>query len=187
MASITCLLVVGIPRSGTSCVAGVLHHLGVYMGEKLIRPSKWNPKGLFHDLEFDAAMVEAGHGDDGPLREMVARRESLGMPWGVNVRRTHRFLSYFPSPKVLWTRRPLGASESSWRAMQDSNDHLFVIQRMEERNTEAIQAFAGPVLPVEFNDLIEHRAREVQRIADFAGLPVTPEAVEFVDPTLRHH
>ena len=49
----TCILVLGTPRSGTSCVAGILHHLGVVMGEQFLEADDWNPAGYFQDVEFE--------------------------------------------------------------------------------------------------------------------------------------
>ncbi|WP_051057905.1 sulfotransferase family protein [Bacillus altitudinis] len=39
-------------RSGSSAVAGVLHHLGIHMGEQLIGPSSSNLKGHFENINF---------------------------------------------------------------------------------------------------------------------------------------
>jgi len=51
--SSTCVLVLGVPRSGTSCVAGVLHQLGCDMGAGHFQPTdKFNPKGYFEDLRW---------------------------------------------------------------------------------------------------------------------------------------
>lgn len=48
-----CILVMGIPRSGSSCVAGVLHKLGVNMGAGHFQPrDKFNPRGYFEDLRW---------------------------------------------------------------------------------------------------------------------------------------
>jgi hypothetical protein len=48
-----CVLVVSIPRAGSSCVAGVLHKLGVDMGEGHFQnKDKFNPKGYFEDLQW---------------------------------------------------------------------------------------------------------------------------------------
>ena len=48
----TCVIVIGCYRTGTSAVAGVLHHLGVSMGKSFDPPAKSNPKGFFEDLDF---------------------------------------------------------------------------------------------------------------------------------------
>jgi hypothetical protein len=48
----TAVVVLGLHCGGTSAVAGVLHHLGVHMGDELLGPGPNNPKGHFEDLEF---------------------------------------------------------------------------------------------------------------------------------------
>lgn len=46
------VIVLGIHRSGTSMVAGMLHHMGVNMGDVLIEQGKYNVVGYFEDLVF---------------------------------------------------------------------------------------------------------------------------------------
>lgn len=46
------VIVLGMHRSGTSLVAGILHKLGVNMGERMLGKSESNPCGHFEDLEF---------------------------------------------------------------------------------------------------------------------------------------
>ncbi|MEH7325788.1 sulfotransferase family protein [Cytobacillus firmus] len=45
-------IIFGLHRSGTSATAGVLHHLGVNMGRKMLKGAKSNPKGHFENIEF---------------------------------------------------------------------------------------------------------------------------------------
>ena len=45
-------LVLSLHRSGSSATAGVLHHLGVNMGDKLLGADESNQKGHFENLEF---------------------------------------------------------------------------------------------------------------------------------------
>jgi hypothetical protein len=49
-----CIVVMGCYRSGTSAVAGILHNLGVHMGNNFQEPNEQNPKGYFEDPEFVA-------------------------------------------------------------------------------------------------------------------------------------
>lgn len=39
-------------RSGSSCTAGIMHHLGWMMGKKIKKPSKHNPTGFFEPAGF---------------------------------------------------------------------------------------------------------------------------------------
>ena len=46
------IVVLGMHRSGTSLVSGILSKMGVNMGKKLLKASVENPKGYFEDIEF---------------------------------------------------------------------------------------------------------------------------------------
>ncbi|MGH8075357.1 MAG: hypothetical protein ACREO4_15000 [Lysobacter sp.] len=87
------LLVLGMHRSGTSAMAGVLDKLGVELGDELLPPTKDNPKGYFenakivdaHEVMF-AALGRAWH-DPRPLpgswvqdnAAVMAQRELAGV------------------------------------------------------------------------------------------------------------
>jgi len=47
------VIIAGMHRSGTSALAGMLHHNGIVMGETFIpAPAKENPKGFYENVEF---------------------------------------------------------------------------------------------------------------------------------------
>lgn len=50
----TAVIVIGAPRSGTSCVSGVLDILGIDFGDNLCGPNPFNEKGGFEDKAFKA-------------------------------------------------------------------------------------------------------------------------------------
>lgn len=60
------VVVLGMHRARTSLVANVLHHLGVHMGDRLLRANEWNPYGHWEDLDFfdlNVEMLRAAGGD----------------------------------------------------------------------------------------------------------------------------
>lgn len=70
------IIILGMHRSGTSMVAGVLNILGVNMGKNLIGPDWSNPLGHFENIEFvrlnDEILKEAGGSwDNPPKREEI--------------------------------------------------------------------------------------------------------------------
>lgn len=75
VAGSTAIFVVGMHRSGTSALAGVLQHLGVAFGERLMNASPDNPKGYWEHFDIvtahDRLMAAAGHAwnDIRPLPE----------------------------------------------------------------------------------------------------------------------
>ena len=52
MMSRACIVILGMHRSGTSALAGVLNILGVDFGHNLLPPSPYNPKGYFENAEI---------------------------------------------------------------------------------------------------------------------------------------
>lgn len=62
----TCIAVVGCHRSGTSVVAGALHHLGISMGHDLMPASPSNPKGYYESMPIVA------------MHETLLRRVGVG-------------------------------------------------------------------------------------------------------------
>jgi hypothetical protein len=46
------ILLLGMHRSGTSALAGMLHSGGIKLGDDFIQPLPENPKGFFEDLKI---------------------------------------------------------------------------------------------------------------------------------------
>lgn len=64
----TAVIVMGMHRSGTSALAGMLHHLGIALGDRLMPASLDNPRGYWEHLDVVAAnqalMAQFGRGWD---------------------------------------------------------------------------------------------------------------------------
>jgi hypothetical protein len=198
--------VLGVPRSGTSAVAGALHHLGVPMGNDFVpADDRWAPRGFFEDVEFANVHSdllfpdeqEAPRQLDGPrldrYRTLIAERCATGRSWGIKESRLpflfRHFVEMCPMPvRLIITRRPFHQCVASWSAWRNlSRGHgqqqlsawLYAVD-------EAATEFKGPIMEVRFADLLANRVHEVERIASFAGLPPAAAAIQFVDPGLRH-
>ena len=137
----TCIIVMGVPRSGTSAVAGFLHQfLGVHMGDRLMGPMPGvNPRGFFEDMEFVEKHIEIlGSHEDPRLPEsgtlpcperaleeyaaLIRRREQQHALWGVKDPKMCFLLPYFlrrlTTPyKIVTTHRPFVASVESMRPL----------------------------------------------------------------------
>ncbi len=51
LVSKTAVLVASVSLSGSSCVTGILHTLGLPLGDRLMGPDKRHPKGFFEDAD----------------------------------------------------------------------------------------------------------------------------------------
>lgn len=101
------LAIVGPHRSGTSVTAGVLHHLGVEFGPRLMPPSPANPSGYFESLRVvevhDVLLRSLDRAWDDP--------RPLPLGWqltvcaGITCRRLIRHLRRFPG-HVLGVKDP---------------------------------------------------------------------------------
>lgn len=72
-------IVLGAPRSGTSLLAGWLHHSGVLMGDRFLEPDEGNPGGYFEDLDFlelHRRFLSRSEGEAGRLLEDSTLREA---------------------------------------------------------------------------------------------------------------
>jgi hypothetical protein len=71
----TIVAVVGVPRSGTSCIAGMLHNMGICMGKRLMPPQPYNPKGFFEAMYLQHYLMACF--EEPTLRELAPRSERV--------------------------------------------------------------------------------------------------------------
>uniref|UniRef100_A0A6M3K6I1 Glycosyltransferase n=1 Tax=viral metagenome TaxID=1070528 RepID=A0A6M3K6I1_9ZZZZ len=196
----TMVVVAGPNRTGTSCVAGMLHSLGVSMGEAFI-PTTWqNPKGYYEEATLERFLFAS------PGRHMTAeqitewfrawslqRRESPMV--GCKHPKLCNMLPYmarvWPSLKVIATNRPLDdAADSLERAKWGGQRRRGGLQRLYRQREADLGKLRIPVLPLEYRDIIQNPVATVEEIIWFLGITPTAEqrraAIAHVDPTLCH-
>jgi len=210
VANSTCVVVLGGHRSGTSAVAGVLYHLGVFMGYRLVGASKSNRKGHFEDIEFLNLHKEIIGGwkrpcvDYEPVRrryvKLVRARERVFSLWGL---KDPRLCYVFPHFKravrarllVISIYRDLSAAAESMamrRSTSNPSIHVTktqankIARHYRDAQVVALRLHKGPVLSLQYEQLVKKPAEQVTAIAKFVGLPMTEKAINFVDPRLKH-
>ena len=204
----TAVLVVGPHRSGTSAVAGVLHHLGLFMGDKLLGPARGNTKGHYEDLEFLAlhdqiiGRWDRPHPHFPPHRAayiaLITKREASHQLWGLKDPRLCFMLRFFvnilPDTKIIFVYRDSESAICSLMARNDfayeKAENIIVSHSYAAHVGATFHAFHdGPQMHIWYEQLIENTAFEVARLNHFIGdlsSDITA-AVEFIDPTLQHH
>lgn len=184
----------GVPRSGTSAVAGVLHHLGVDMGDSIPTNYDWNEKGYYQDKHFERAISNLlrypfpkfnGFVDCPKITELARVRTGL---WGI---KSNRMVYCLPSLlagvdecKIITTSRPVEESISSYaeRLQADSSYSELQITNIADAISQGI---TNPDLVVPFHGLLDNTTEWVAKIAEIVGLPVTQEAIDYIDISLR--
>lgn len=210
----TCFLVLGTPRSGTSCIAGVLHHLGIVMGRELesedgkprfdwMDADQWNPVGYFQDAPLENLqqeifqtfapdkLPELTEKQTETLVGIIKEREALGVDWGSKTSRMAyllpRFLEHCSSDvKLICTSRVKSESVASWSSRQRLTEAESQVHIDKAADAVSVaKTFGLPVLNVAFDDLLND-ADVVPRIAEYCGRRVTEAAANHVDAGLRH-
>jgi len=96
------IFIVGMHRSGTSLVTGLLHKCGLYLGNNLLMGARDNPKGHFEDREFiriNNQILFSNFGDwKRPPDRLVYKQHIID--------RAKSFLSGFPEDGVCGFKDP---------------------------------------------------------------------------------
>ncbi len=202
------VVVLGMHRSGTSVVAGILHALGVDMGTRA-EGEAWvgkhwsNPTGHFENPDFVALDYRLLGGDatgiHGPpkwedlpgragayreeIRALVARSERPWWGWKDpwTVLTLEAFLPFLAQPSFLLVRRPKEEVLASLRKRSTAEDQeIAALFDLYGERLAALRRELGrfPWLEIDYPELLAHPAPTVQRIIDFLGLRPTREELD---------
>lgn len=211
MALNRCVVVIGPGRTGTSAIAGLLHHLGIFMGERLQEPCpNFTPKGAFEDMEFKEITTSIV----GPkwlepsiptniypeslkrICDFVAKRQNYAL-WGIkhpNLCLVGQWvLPCLPNPHVIFTHRSV---EASCRSFSIAGQHdADLVKKSQpiffEGQRKISEVYCGPRMDISFDDLVKNPYANALAISEFA-CPVRPSdstirsASLFVEPSLKH-
>jgi len=198
-----CVMVLGVPRSGTSAVAGVLHALGVNMGTgHLQKGNEWNERGYVEDLRWQRLNKRItgeryGHNQPAAIGDALLEQYqrliedcSQSPLWGIKDPRlcftAQFFWRYLDDARIVAVHR--GASASAESLIQHSQGNyggkfaMTLEQAMDLRDLwaeameERLRRFWGPVLRIQYEHLLGEPAKGVGVLAQFAfdGLPLVP-------------
>jgi Uncharacterized protein conserved in bacteria len=208
-------IVFGAHSSGTSCVAGVLHHLGVSMGNRLIGYYGNNPETLcgFEDADlaaicmravpitFNSVRIPLAHVEE-QLRQWIQKRKQ---DHGLAVGGKHPLLCLFgdslyricgDSMRAVFVERPL---ESSIRSIISRPDvrcldidkvitHMHWLDSEKRKFRESLPNEIKTV--VSYEDLVADPEKHVRGIVEFLDYLPSEEqikkAIYYVKPSLLH-
>lgn len=212
----TCYVVLGTSRSGSSALSGVLHCMGINMGDMLLPPlADINPKGFFEDFEFLNYHKEM-YGEIPTLMDNVDQRKLTNiMPayinmirkkctqpkWGVKDPRMVFLIKDFSTKlinckmKVISTQRPINQSAKSMAKSikTDYRNASEIIGRYEIARLDSLQWLAETgveTIIVKYEDLVGDPSKTVERLAAFCDISdeaTISIAAKTIDPSLWHN
>ncbi len=185
----TCVIVVGCYRTGSSAVAGMLHKLGVNMGEKFDPPNTNNPRGFWEDVELKNFHKQILEGEDvgDSYRHLVYCRSTFLNTWGVKDPRLCMLLPVLISKlddmgvkhKIIeCVRSPWDIAESLAKSAGDKINWLPYVQEHINQKQENLSRYEGSKLSLTFDEIFKENALDL--IAKFVGKEVTTEAREWM-------
>ena len=200
------VFVIGVMRSGTSLVAGVLHTLGCTMYQ---RPSKraalpgwtfedqlWVTTGL---LRNDAPWTLLPH-HARFYADLIRKNQAAYPLWGIKEPRLmfvmEKLLPVLEDPRFIIVHRAMEAVHQSWDTVGEAALEAPTLEQQCLAMADCMRlAKEGlPALHVHYEEALEDPAAFVQSVSDFAfggtGVPVQPQdvirAVRFIDPSKKH-
>jgi len=208
--------VIGLHSSGSSCIAGLLHHLGVYLGRRLGGYYGRNPAGRcgFEAKElariceravpFPAtALAESRERIEGEmggwLRRTVEEARALQMPAGGKYPQMCRLGFAFRNAcsdglLIVHADRPVEQSISSLIRRCPDRDAVALREHQQWLNAgkqELLALIPGDrQITLAYDDVLHNPRSQVERLVQF--LPIRPvddqirAAVRSVDPEMRH-
>jgi hypothetical protein len=202
-------------RSGTSLAAALLRSSGLDVGERLMEGNWSNPRGHFEDMDFvelqRAELVRLGHHQDGwvrpelpapaddlisAARDLLARKDEQGKPWGWKDPRTILFLRLWldlaPEAKLaVIYRAPWEVIDSLFRRGDDvfSGDPELAVDMWLKYNRillDVAHAQGGRCLLVSLETLAAHPVKWVAALSEATSIPLTPPDVTVLEQDLLH-
>lgn len=183
------VLVIGNHRTGSSCIAGILHKSGVCMGEDMLGAHPSNPLGHYEDNEFlrlNDSLVGIWN------TPTVLEPEDLGVPriryqrmiweredkydiWGIKDPRlcitASYFLDFLSDPVVINTKRSSDSTISSLMKRDgwsyDQAREIFEVYKRNEKITlDLVEDIGIPIFPVYFEDLLDNPKSVISTILE---------------------
>ncbi len=188
----TCTIITGSYRSGTSAIAGIVHKLGIFMGDSFDEPTRNNPEGYFEDLVFKRLLDEDIPDEqiftNPDLLQFIENRESKHSHWGLKNPRLcvclNRFVSCLKTPHrlIVCQRDPVEVAKSMARALDDAGFERFLplVKYFQNSLKDELVNYKGKILTINYPEDIASPLELVTRIAGFCDVPVTQEAIDHI-------
>lgn len=191
-------MVLGVHRSGSSCTAGVLHKLGVHLGNKLggyESTGGFEAVGLaqicedtmpFPGVEYKRTTCKLKSRLSNWINQRAKEAAARGTIAGGKYPHLCEFAKYVDNIaqdqlRVIAIDRPIEESVASLIAREPNKDPLKLetLQRfLHDAKERFLKTYRGPLLRVSYHELLADPKAQVMRISDFLDLVPTADQLE---------
>jgi len=208
------ILVMGMHRSGTSALAGMLHSGGIFMGDQLVGQSRNNPKGHFEDrylLSLDNQILGFFGGS---WRNVPENMEYKNLPLQISAKMVGLHKSYEDKKIRGWKDPRMPVLFPVWYEVLKAEEIVFlhvvrhpeeVLQSLRKRHgkfpveeayslwrlhNQAVQVHADKYnikrLVIDFPDMIKFPRVIKERVEEFTGVQLHEESYQFIEKRHKH-
>jgi len=195
------IIIIGMHRSGTSMLSGMLDRLGIDMGDDQVGRQQSNPLGHFEDGDFlglnELILSQAGGSWNNPppaaqIQNQAAKLDdriqkiildkrlaNQDQPWGWKDPRTsltiNLYLPYLRNPFIIWSQRdPVSISNSLWiRNKMPDHEANKLTEYYQQQIIDFLRDHPElPVLEISYQDMIDQPDIWISKVVDFLDLEV---------------
>jgi len=190
----SCIVVLGCFRSGTSAVAGILHHLGVFMGSEFDEFTSHNKSGYWEDLEFKnfhkkMELSSFNEKDRENYEKLIRSRQVNFELWGLKDPLLCLFLDEFLNnlqdqvKLIVCDRNQEKIAQSMCNVLGNQDNYKnflklanFYVNSMNKQ----VYKCKIPFLRVDHEKLIQQTSETIKEICNFLNLEYKQQAFDYV-------
>ena len=208
------VIIIGKARSGSSLTAGVLSHLGVHLGDTLKGANDANARGFFEDiyiLYFNIKALEDNHFyiNKLPLPDLnclvpfkkeysekakeLIEKSKKDTVWGWKDPRTMwtfpLFSDFIKEPHFIVNYRNLDSIAKSleFRDSLKIEEGLALSKEYYELVERFFEKYRYPRLNTHYEKYFtDEKESQINNICQFLEIPYKIEALQIIDPTIKH-
>lgn len=176
------IIIVGSARGGTSLVAGVLHHLGLFMGDHF-------DDSVFEDVYLSSAFEKA---DDKKVKSIIKEYKKKNKIFGwkrpSSVSDLDRVHKIFNEPKYIFIFKDVLSISlrNKISMMMDINDSMRLALKNYMNVINFIDKYSPNALLLSYDKVIKYKDNFVETLDDFCGINASSEkfkkAKKFINP-----
>lgn len=195
----TCFVIAGAARTGSSLTANIIRELGIWFGENSDLKDGYNihiPSVMYGYCEHklleeyvEEELTDTAH--ETPITNILNHIRRSNYKWGLKIPKPHtpqgiRILRLIKDNiKIVVTKRRDNAARiASFR--RAIHHHKQDVSKLYEDINKEAALLKAPTTLIHYEDYFSIPREIVQKLADFIDEPFKESALDLIDPKLKH-
>jgi len=203
------IVILGLPRTGSSLIANICKELGVNIGADLILGDKFNPKGIFenrvfvdldreilgsrlwYDFPSQEEIMNKKRQFDKKIKEIIKSQEDVLWGWkcGLSLFTIDLYLPYLQDPHfIICCRNPSAFAKSMERqtGREYFKNALRYFVFYNQRLVDFICRHNYPMLFISYEEYFIEPEKQIKKIKEFIGVDKNINWGKIIDKNSKH-